>query len=542
MDKKVSGPVYLEIDDEHFVDTLGKLLQDYHDFVESGNDGSKTKLKVSKIFTALQLAAKHGFSKMVTIVDQAFVALCRLEDGAHNAMAASERIKQAKQSFSDQRTRCDVDIAQLRTKFMVVGVEKSLKAVCNVAEFEEFSKSLHCLQKVLDCAAKLCSFIAAMGSNPDKSNLIAVMDLLGELDSLNNSSGGNFIGHIDKLRGSGGVQKEGKEVYAAALTSFKKTCSELAALASAKEVDMPEDLAAQVESCRTSTFKLRQLAAWSDTPQFDRESIDLAEAMVLPICLHAAMLRKCAAAADPKAVAKELKHINAPVVTAMKCLDELDKQMPKLTWTFGSSSAAEEFFESLRRFSRATTPVYEGMAHAAVNKAINFLVSLTKLLSADDDSDEKFFSAHTPAKLTKVANKRSAARNAVAEAKEILNQCAMPLPVELTSREGEINRAKWQSVRYGLMVFLRHEDARANTEAGAAVRAQLKAVWDSHKDNEDLTMWLSSDLKDTINRTLASEGESMGSSTRKRFKTPGNVEAEAAGSAGATKARRKSSP
>ena len=139
----------------------------------------------------------------------------------------------------------------------------------------------------------------------------------------------------------------------------------------------------------------------------------------------------------------------------MKFLDGLDKQMPR-QWP-----------------------------HGVVNKATNLVSSLTNLLSADDESDETFYSTHTLTKLSKVSNKRSAARNAIADARDVLNNRAMAIPAELTAMEGEITRAKWQSVRYGQIVFVRHEDALANTEPGAGMRAQLKAVWDSHMDNDE---------------------------------------------------------
>eukprot|EP00974_Lingulodinium_polyedra_P113284 10965699-Lingulodinium_polyedra.AAC.1 len=84
------------------------------------------------------------------------------------------------------------------------------------------------------------------------------------------------------------------------------------------------------------------------------------------------------------------------------------------------------------------------------------------------------------AKAEAIRQARAAAKANLAEATELHKSLGEDLPAEVRKADDVIKIARNQTIKFGLMAFLRSSDISLKTEAGDSVRRNLKNIWELH--------------------------------------------------------------
>ena len=244
----------------------------------------------------------------------------------------------------------------------------------------------------------------------------------------------------------------------------------------------PDDIRQSAKAARDAEHKMRQACEWSPTPSFDLACVSFASSVV----------RVCEAPADLVAAAR-----SEEVRDAFKEVDDREACTAKAIRLLGDSSAADMFFSRAAELKAQLEPLAQSIdddLNAAWRSASACLEELLvdeskKKLPAKDFSQE-----FTKAKIREFGQKRLEAKAAF--------DALPPSAAKGADCNMILERAKWQTLKWGLGRFLSHQQIQFETEAGVRLRTQLKSIWELNVSDQKYMEYLSEDDKKAVKGLL----------------------------------------
>lgn len=187
--------------------------------------------------------------------------------------------------------------------------------------------------------------------------------------------------------------------------------------------------------------------------------------------------------------------VDLAMVSALKALMNIPVVLPKLQW-LGGDEAARVLFEQLTEVENAV--MVPAMAHAQTlqNKVIRAQAKLEKMLATDEVSEDhsKFVSFFTMKSMGTMKSARGIVKKAVAEYAETPGTDEQVM----ADAVGAMNKAKLQTIKWGLLTFLFNPDIESLASAGKQVRHDFRAAWQLNQDTEGVKDMLGKELVDQI--------------------------------------------
>jgi hypothetical protein len=523
----MGGHVYTETDQELFYDDLVCMVKIYTALAQT--QAKSVRPKLLKIFESFKLKSGQAFEVATKHAVNAMIALGRQAAGLSVALDVTALIKEAQEACKDQAVRHHFNMALFRNRLRDSSLdETALQAVADFGGLKAKSDKFEMLMAFVDGLPQFCATLAEVMT---KKSPEATQTLMQTMVRLKSSAEGTAAiaelrPHVIHLEETCGIRDSARAIYAATLRDFKETVSSIieAGLKAfrgegASDVRV---LRERVDSIGTAVYTLKQHAAFSDTPHHDREAIDLTHT-VLPICYHAGVVR------DLKSKVPDNFVLGTEVVEALSALlADLENSKPKMQWMLGTE-LADKFLSMATDASAILRPIKEKDVEAAMRRASKAIAGLRNLLIDDSAavSDDAFFEKFTAQKMEKIRKQRAEAKTVVQEARQRHQVCRIPLPEELVSGEAAVDTARRQIVKYGCLALARSTDANTDTEAGKALRKNLKSVWDTHCTDDDMVAYLGSSLVESIKAVLACVSE-LGGGVKQQGQLPGSKRSKAA--------------
>jgi hypothetical protein len=240
------------------------------------------------------------------------------------------------------------------------------------------------------------------------------------------------------------------------------------------------------------SHSLHQLAAWSDTPNHDASCIDLVTADLAKVFLNAHGMLQC--------IEKPPEDYtpDAELVTAMSTLCNLEMTKPKLTW-LGGAEEADSFLKFLQTLSEKWCPLNDRHLQQEQGKLQAVMKKLEALLVDEGLCDSDFMVQLNSARMNKVRQLRSDAKAALGSVTASLGPAAAA-ELKLAGMQATILRAKCQTVKWGLLTFMRNSDINASTAAGESLRKQMGNVWAMYATDADILDYMGKENADMIKK------------------------------------------
>jgi len=233
---------------------------------------------------------------------------------------------------------------------------------------------------------------------------------------------------------------------------------------------------------------MRQKAAYSNAPVFERSCVDFACGPVLCSCQAAYMADRVRA----NDFDGEQVNVNVGLlVSALEATQNVLNQehaMPYLMWLFGEAASKGEFLEYVAEVESILSPVYQKAQgeHSAKLAASQEKMAASLIDGSQDMSDDVFFGKLTTAKVEKLR----ACRGNLQAAIKSYKLCFPDKVEEVQTAEASEKGAFLLTVRYGFLAFLNSPAISLDNKAGQGARDNLGAVWALHKDDDGVMEYL----------------------------------------------------
>lgn len=501
----MSGPIYTETERDLFYEDLVSTLQIYNSLCEKQAKSVRSKLQ--KVFESLALKSEQAFENATTHAVNIVIALGRQAAGSSAALDVIARTKEAQEACKDQAVRHHFDMDLFRRLLQDSSLDETVPQ--DVADVGHLKAKCDAFERLMIFVNYLPDFCATLAEFMTKKSDEAMQLLTQSMLRLKSGAEATVAieelrPHVTHLEEVCGVRDSAMATYVAALADFKWSACVLveagleAFYRAGAVVGGVRDLRESVNYIGALVFTLKQQAAFSDTPNHDREAIDLAH-QVLPICCHAGLVQGL------KTKVPDGFLLGAEVVEGISALlADLESSKPKVQWLLGVE-LANKFLSLAKDMSATLDPIKEKDSGSAMDIASKAVKNLRSLLADDSAmvSDDSFFAMFSAAKMEKIRRVRADAKAAVIEARQRHLVCGIPLPEELISWEALLGTARRQTVKYGFLALTRSPDAKTNTDTGKVVRKTLKHVWDTHCTNDDMVAYLGTSLVESVKASLA---------------------------------------
>ena len=115
--------------------------------------------------------------------------------------------------------------------------------------------------------------------------------------------------------------------------------------------------------------------------------------------------------------------------------------------------------------------------------------------------------------MEKVQKIRQGLPSALCDARNVHSECSTPVPEEFASHDMLVRDARNQATKYGFMAFVDNPDTKKPDETGAALRKQLRIIYDTHCTDTVLWDFLGESLVQSIADILAVKSAASSTST-----------------------------
>jgi hypothetical protein len=333
---------------------------------------------------------------------------------------------------------------------------------------------------------------------------------------------------LTKVQSSCKLDSVGRQLFSDAMQAFRKKSVDLVTSIVEHICDGGAAVEAEVDEAAgeisTSSFQLKQQASWSDTPARDREAIDFV-AETIPIISKSAVKIMSLKTDVPTGYCAEVK-----VVEALESVQNLTISKPHLQYVLGDD-LVEKYVAAVKQLSGILTPIHQDSIKSAVRKAAANIKKLQGMVldeSTPLDGDA-FFSKCTAAKMETMRLARNVAKSSLQEVRSVLGGDKAELPEELNHADSLVTQARDQTIKYGVLAFLRNPEINLPTDTGKSLRKKLKNIWALHSVDQHVSEYLGKELTKKVDEVFRVDSVAAAPAAPKR---PGGAAQDKASSGG----------
>ena len=195
---------------------------------------------------------------------------------------------------------------------------------------------------------------------------------------------------------------------------------------------------------------------------------------------------------------------------------KLEETKPKMQLVLGADHT-ESLVKLLQEYANVLTPV-RMKSTANLTKAVTSrLRKLKGALAPEVDDNDKFYNTLCTAKVDSIRLARTELIKAVDDFEA---KCPSHQQVsEVQEARREIRAARLQTVRCGLLAFMKVDDIRS--DQAADIRKNLKSIWELHKEDEEVLEYLGDKIVQQILDIIAIPAPSSAEKGGKRSRGSG---------------------
>ena len=332
---KMSGLVYTEPDRDTFIEDLVHMIKLYGSMEQQHMVDMRRKL--TRIFESFMLSADSALGAISKQLVNAVVTLVRQAEGATAALDATGRVRDVIHGVKDQMLRYHLDINMLTEKLSEHDINvEVIKQFSDEDKLRQYNVFFTKVNIFVDMLPGLCADIAAYRTDKTTAktkqlmgSIIAVREAVKQMHAEIDLR--PLLGKFEIVCGIG---KDVLAAYDAGLADFKAEVSSIVQTAHAAfaEASTPEDdsLPERVAKLSTAVYTLKQQASFSESPNHDRDVMDLMVA-TMPLCLHVTAVKKL-----KSLVPKDFKLDGKLSSSLQALIGNVEETKPKVQWMLGS--------------------------------------------------------------------------------------------------------------------------------------------------------------------------------------------------------------